>query len=153
MMRKFGNKELIFFGIPFIFDRLFKYLLAAEYIKNQDVTSFLEIYVTYNRGISWGIGGSSDMYQYVALSLIVGMVILGFVWYMRTEKMNSKSYISCLLIMSGAVSNFIDRLWYGGVLDFIRFYWQSYSFPVFNIADVFISIGAVLLFYYNWFDE
>lgn len=153
MMRKFVNIWLPFFVIPFLIDRVTKLLVVWQLVPNQDVTSFLEIYLTYNRGISWGIGSSSSPYHFVLLSALIALVIGAFIWYVRTMQLSKWAYASCLMIMSGALSNFFDRLWYGGVVDFIRFYWNSYSFPVFNMADVFISCGTALLVYFHRVDE
>ena len=153
MMQKSVKRWITFFLIPFLLDRLTKYLIVSEIVPNQDVTSFLEVYLTYNRGISWGIGGSSDLQQFMLVSLLVALVIVGFGWYIRVNKMSQWAYGACLMIMSGAISNFIDRFWYGGVVDFIRFYWGTYSFPVFNIADVFISMGTLFFVYFHWCDD
>lgn len=153
MMQKSVNIWIIFFWIPLLLDRLTKYAVVSEIISNQDITSFLEVYLTYNRGISWGIGGSTEVRQFMLVSLCVALVIVGFAWYIRVNKMNQWAYGACLMIMSGAISNFIDRFWYGGVVDFIRFYFGAYSFPVFNVADVFISVGTLLFVYFQWNDD
>jgi signal peptidase II len=56
--------------------------------------------------------------------------------------------IACLLILAGGISNFCDRLWYGSVIDFIQLHLSDWYFPVFNVADISITLGAIALTYF-----
>lgn len=153
MALKSGSMWVSSFMIPFCIDRLTKYVVLQDIVQNQDITSFLEIYLTYNRGISWGIASTPDSLQFTLVSLLVAAVLSIFVWYIYTHKMNTTSYVAALYVLAGAVSNFLDRLLYGGVVDFIRFHYSVWSFPVFNVADVFITLGTFVLVWFHVFDE
>ncbi len=152
-MLKFVKKAhlhlfLLCFVVPLLIDRLTKYFIVHGIWKSHSVTSVLNIYFTYNRGIAWGIGSNLD-HEYVMLTtVVVASVLFYFAWYLRLVADDHKMLGSCLLILSGGVSNFFDRIWFGGVIDFIQFHWANWFFPVFNIADVCITVGALLLSYF-----
>jgi signal peptidase II len=76
------------------------------------------------------------------MALVVSVVII---LYLIKHKPKSLEKISLLLILAGAIGNVIDRVAYGYVIDFLDFYIFGYDFPIFNIADSCITIGAVLL--------
>ena len=61
--------------------------------------------------------------------------------------------ISLLFISGGAIGNAIDRIYFGGVIDFIDFFLYNFHWPAFNLADVFITIGVILLLFENFFDK
>ena len=74
------------------------------------------------------------------------MGAVGFCLYMMKKNGGQRLFCFALaLIMAGAIGNLIDRLAYGHVIDFLDFYWRGvYRFPAFNVADIGISVGAVL---------
>lgn len=135
------------FFVPFFIDRITKYLVVSDVLFDQTIFSFLNVYETYNRGISWGLGNSDHQGLFVLISGLVATVIIGFCWYVYTIRLQSTALFASLVILSGALSNFIDRLWFGGVVDFIQFHWNQYFFPVFNVADACIFMGTCLLLY------
>ena len=100
-------------------------------------------YLTYvqNTGAGFSMFAQAGMGFFAALTLIalVAMVYMFF-------KTNDSRYQICLsLVFSGAIGNFIDRLLYRYVVDF--FYFKAINFPIFNVADVYVSIAAMLLAY------
>lgn len=118
------------FFVPFFVDRITKYLVVSGLLSDQTICSFLNVYITYNRGISWGVGNSDDQGLFIFISGVVALVILGFCWYVYTMRLRSTALVASLMVLSGAISNFIDRLWFGGVVDFIQCHWGQYFFPV-----------------------
>lgn len=141
------------FLIPLVIDRVTKYGVVTEVIPDQQLFSFLDVYLTYNRGISWGIGNSDHHGQFVFVSLLVAMVLVSFCWFMYKTPMKHVALCASLVVLSGALSNFYDRIRFGGVIDFILFYWRDWWFPVFNMADVFIFCGITVLLYLFFKDE
>ncbi|MDP4182123.1 MAG: signal peptidase II, partial [Bacillota bacterium] len=69
--------------------------------------------------------------------------------HMKTDNKFLKTALT--IILGGAFGNFIDRLFRGSVVDFLQFYFGSYQFPIFNLADSFIVIGTILLMFYMLF--
>jgi signal peptidase II len=77
---------------------------------------------------------------------VISIVVV--VWIVRLLRQHAQQTFFCFalaLILGGAVGNLIDRVAYGYVVDFLDFYWASYHFATFNVADSAISVGAVLL--------
>jgi len=141
------------FVVPFLLDRMTKYLIVSEVWQSQAITSFFNIYFTYNQGIAWSIGSGLDGEYVTLVMLVIAAILVYFAWYMYLVASDRKMLGSCLLILSGGVSNFLDRMWFGGVVDFIQLHLGSWYFPVFNVADVAITIGALCLSYFFLCDD
>lgn len=145
-MSKYVNYLIVFFT-SFFLDRLTKYLIITEFIKPQEVCSYFNIYVTFNRGIAWGIGSDMADWYTTVLYIFIAVLLLYFIYYLKNILYDQILSIACMFILSGGVSNFIDRFWYGAVIDFIQLHWNDWYFPVFNVADISISVGALFLLY------
>ena len=89
--------------------------------------------------------------EYFSLFIIVGILALVFFgFYIHKKSEVSKLEVIYLgVIIGGVIGNLIDRIFYSGVIDYIGFIFGSYYFPVFNIADICIVLGAGLLFLDN----
>jgi len=110
-------------------------------IKNLFSFSYLE-----NRGAAFGIFQN----RLIFLSLITAIVILGVAYFIIKYKPTSKLLkISLALIISGAIGNLIDRIYYKFVVDFIMLHYKDvYYFPTFNVADMLVVLGTALLAIY-----
>lgn len=145
-MLKFVSYSLIFL-FTFVLDRVTKYLVISQVIQDQIVNKFFNIFVTCNRGIAWGIGSElQDVYTKL-LYVFIACVLVYFVYYLKNVWDNKIIATASVFILSGGISNFIDRVWYGSVIDFIQLHWCDWYFPVFNVADVSITIGAVIFIF------
>lgn len=143
----------LFFIVPFLLDRYTKYLVLINVIQSNVVTAFFNFYVTFNRGIAWGIGNELHGTHTIMLNTFIACVLIYFAFYMRHMLHNNYLTVACMLILAGGISNFIDRVWYGSVIDFLQFHWGDWFFPVFNVADISITLGALLLLYGIIFTE
>lgn len=104
----------------------------------------LEFTLSFNRGVAFSM--MADLpHQHLPLFLagFAGLVSLLFVFYMPTGSRLFQAGLGC--IVGGAVGNMIDRINFGGVIDFIHVYYGGWSFPVFNVADIAINIGVGLV--------
>lgn len=144
-------------------DQLTKTYVQTHYALHETVSIMNNwINVTYARnfGAAFGFLDQSDPFfrDIFMLSIppIACMIILIFIYFIKFEtdsinsalinKNNTLQLTSLSSIFGGAISNYIDRLNYGYVIDFIDFHWKiKYSFPTFNIADCAIVTGALLL--------
>lgn len=145
MIKKIKNqyKILIILIILFIIDRTSKYL-ALNKLPGRGVYFFkyLEFKLYTNNGIAWGL----KLPQFIIFSLIIIIIIFLFYFLLQKIKENKNSQIFCLgMIIIGAISNLIDRIIYPGVIDFI----QIGIWPNFNLADTFITIGAIIFIFLN----
>lgn len=108
------------------------------------VLPILDFVLVWNRGISWGLFNNAGYYNamiFSALAVVIS-IVLGLMLRQTQRKLVAWSLG---LIIGGALGNLVDRLRFGGVVDFIYFHWHSYAFPAFNIADAAITFGAGLM--------
>lgn len=105
------------------------------------VTDFLDYVLVWNTGVSYGLLGDLPVW---ALGLVAAIAIVALgIWWWRTPDMLVR--FGLMLVIGGALSNALDRLLYGAVADFFHFHWQDWSFYIFNVADVAITLGVLLL--------
>ena len=97
----------------------------------------------WNEGIAFGLFGFDNPSFYNIITIIIGIVILVILYFIIKTK-NFSAYFY-LMIMGGALGNFSDRIRFSAVPDFIDFHIQDYHWFVFNIADIFISLGVFCL--------
>jgi signal peptidase II len=105
------------------------------------VTDFFDYVLVWNTGISYGLLGDLPLVALGAL-IVIAIVALAFWWWKATAPLVQAGLMLCI---GGALSNAVDRLLYGAVADFFHFHWQAWSFYIFNLADVMISAGVLLL--------
>ena len=92
-----------------------------------------------NEGAAWGVLQGAN-FIFIPLSIIMMVAMIYFI-IKRKEKFLK---VSLAVILGGALGNFIDRVFQGGVTDFLDFYFGSYNFPTFNFADMCITCGTIL---------
>ncbi len=153
MALKFDKIAFIYFISSFLLDRITKYFAVTELWPSQTINQFLNIYLTQNHGIAWGIGTQFHDTYFYFLTLLIASVLFYFMWYTKSIAHHTGMFRACMLILAGGISNFCDRLWYGSVIDFIQLHAADWYFPVFNVADISITIGAIFLIYFALFDE
>lgn len=144
---KFMKKYLPFIIglVVLVLDQLTKSYIVQNYQLNEITTvipNFFDIHYILNTGAAWSILEGQMNLFYVIHSFVIGYVI--YLYY--KEKNGPLWYhIGLMLLMFGAIGNFIDRITNNAVVDFFDFIIFGYDFPIFNIADMAIVIGAGLL--------
>jgi len=109
-----------------------------------ELASFLNVVMTWNRGVSFGIGNGAVPLDPLILSALSGVIVLALIgWLYRVGSPVVRLAVS--LIVGGAIGNIVDRLRYGAVADFIDVHIAGYHWPAFNLADSAITVGAVIL--------
>ncbi|MBT3447069.1 MAG: signal peptidase II, partial [Candidatus Thioglobus sp.] len=99
-----------------------------------------------NYGAAFSFLANEDGWQQYFLVMVSSIASLAIaIWMAKTTKQQVFKLLALSLILSGAVGNLIDRAALGFVIDFIDFHYQTFYFPVFNVADMAISAGVVLL--------
>ena len=150
-MLKYFNKSFLinFFLILSIFclDRFSKIYVINFYEKNygSDLynSKFLDISLIWNEGIAFGLFSFSDKFFYHILSFLIGAVIL-IIIVMLNRSEGLKKY-SLIMILGGALGNFYDRIVFEAVPDFIDFHVENFHWFIFNVSDIFISLGVILM--------
>lgn len=128
-----------------VFDRVHKFVQIDvngwRGGESVSVLPFFDYVLVWNTGISYGL---LDFLPPVALLVVMGaaMALLA-IWWARTDRLFAR--LGLALCLGGAASNAIDRLLYGAVADFFHLHWGAYSFYVFNLADMAITLGVIFL--------
>ncbi len=131
-----------------IFDQISKYY-AVEYLEGCGAVTFIPGILSFryheNAGAAWGIL-SEHRWVFMSVSIVAILGIIVFLFLTRKEKQSPLLKVSLAFFCGGGIGNMIDRFFLGFVIDFLRF--DFIQFPIFNIADSFISIGAALMVLY-----
>ena len=149
MIFKFLSKNfyfsfLIVASIYFL-DRLTK-IYVIQLDKNNlgsDIfnSAYLNIILIWNKGIAFGLLSFNESYLYNILSLIISIIVIILV-VMSLKTQGFKRY-SLLMIVGGALGNLHDRIFFNAVPDFIDFHVGSFHWFIFNVADIFITVGVI----------
>lgn len=118
---------------------------ALRYGDRLNVLPFFDFTLLYNRGAAFSFLADQAGWQrwfFTVLGLGASAFIL---WMMHKNRSQTRLLLALALILSGALGNVIDRIAYGHVIDFLLFYWQSWYYPAFNVADSCITLGAILM--------
>ena len=131
--------------IAAILDQWIKYLVETELAMHVPVSvmPFLALFRTHNPGIAFSMLADLGSVGLIAVTLAVIALIVTIA--LRTDPAQRLAHFGFALIIGGALGNLVDRIWHGYVVDYILFHLPSWSFAVFNLADVFISVGAALV--------
>lgn len=152
-------KNMVFFMIIALIliavDQITKYA-AASILAGADkniIDGFFYFELVHNRGAAFGILSDSRIF-FCTVTIIFGMIILFVNMKLPDKKLYRPLRVTLIILFAGAVGNLIDRIKNGYVIDFIAFDFGKYSFPRFNVADIYVCCAALLLFvltifYYN----
>jgi signal peptidase II len=126
--------------------------LAPAGVPHSVIPGFLNWTLAFNRGAAFNFladGSGWQRWFFVVLALVICAVLL--VWLARTPRRDWRTGLPLGLIVGGALGNLIDRLHAAQVTDFIHVYFRQWDYPVFNVADCGITVGAVLLIVFGMF--
>ncbi len=142
--KSFYINLIIIFSI-FILDRLTKfYVIYLDKISGSSEifsSKFLNIYLIWNKGIAFGLFSFDANNLYNIFTAFICLIILIIVILILKNK-GTKKY-SLLLILGGALGNIFDRIYYKAVPDFIDFHVENFHWFIFNVADIFITLGVI----------
>ena len=125
-------------------------IMLEHSFEDMQLLSFLNIVFVRNTGVSFGMfseWGILGRYFFSIFSIVVGCFLILLAIFSDKKVFR----ISLGLISSGALGNAIDRVYFGGVIDFIDFFIYNLHWPAFNFADIFITLGVVFLLFDNIF--
>lgn len=148
-MFKINFKKILFnftiISLIFFIDRISKnYILKIaeqESLVDIYINSYLNFYLIWNKGIAFGLFSFDQNLIYNFVTLII--VVISIVIIILVIKTNGIERYSFTLVFGGAISNLYDRIYYKAVPDFIDFHIAEYHWFVFNMADIFITLGIV----------
>ena len=139
--------NLVILLIVFVLDRITKlYILKLVEVENSVdlyITSYLNLFLIWNKGIAFGLFSIDESIIYSSITILIGLIIVTIL-YMMLKNNNIQRYFFAL-IAGGALGNLYDRVVYTAVPDFIDLHFYGFHWFVFNIADIFITIGVFCL--------
>ena len=155
---------LLIAGLVIIKDQLIKWLIIVHVYQEHNpnflhwlvqkapqfeeearpVTSFFNLVMVWNRGVSFGMLQTNEAQMVYILSAVALLIAAGFFIWLWNDP-TPMNALCVGLIMGGALANVMDRLRFGAVADFFDFHVAGYHWPAFNIADAAISVGVVLM--------
>ena len=152
------KKHLVDFSIIiiiFLIDRASK-LLIISFPETYEqvgfsVTSFLNFNLIWNEGIAFGLFSFDEKLYYNLLTIFIILVTTVISWLMFKSKGFEK--FCFIMILGGSFGNIFDRIFYSAVPDFIDIHINNFHWFIFNVADIFISIGVILLIVLEFFKK
>ena len=153
------NKKNIFhiFFILFIFllDRISKFIIIHQTNKyehiNFEINSFLTFELIWNKGIAFGMVSLNNQLYYSLLTLFI-VIITIIILILVIKSVGAEKY-GFMMIFGGSIGNIFDRIYYSSVPDFIDIHINNFHWFIFNVADIFITSGVILLIYLEFFKK
>ena len=156
MIKKIFIKNLLTLTIIisiFLIDRFSKiYILNLSELQNGlDIylNPYLNLYLIWNKGIAFGLLSFNQDIIYNIITVLIAIIII-VILYVALKSQGFRKY-SLLLVLSGALGNIFDRIYYSAVPDFIDLHIKNFHWFIFNIADIFITLGVLCLIYEELF--
>ena len=158
-MSNFLNKGLVvnlltilsIFGL----DRLSKVYVISQNEKSLSsdlfVSKYLNINLIYNEGIAFGLLSFEENYIYQIITTIILIIITILLFMIFRSKTKKNEKIGLILVVGGALGNFHDRVIYNAVPDFIDLHVGDFHWFIFNVADIFITVGVICLIFAEMF--
>ncbi|MBL1272825.1 MAG: signal peptidase II [Oceanospirillales bacterium] len=139
----------VFLGLSAVLalaDQAIKWLVqqSMAYGQSIEITSFFNWVHVWNTGAAFSLFANGDGWQryfLIGIAIVVSIVLLKLIRYAR-QPVEALAYS---MVLGGAVGNVIDRILRGYVVDYLDFHWQSWHWPAFNLADILIVSGALII--------
>ena len=147
-MSDYINKKNFFVNlfltiIIFSLDRFSKFYVISQSETNLFISQFLNINLIWNDGIAFGLFSfEKEIYYNVLTGIIILITFIIFWMITKTEKLEKIAFI---MIFGGSLGNIFDRLYYKSVPDFIDIHFNNFHWFIFNVADIFITLGILFL--------
>jgi len=159
IFKKYLNKKfylnLLSILSIFFFDRITKKIVISLDQENFGQSIFLSEYLNisliWNQGVAFGLFSLDNIFTYNIFTFFICIVI--FVIFIMLLKSNGFKKFSLILIFSGGIGNLYDRVFFKGVPDFLDFHIGEFHWFIFNIADIFITLGVIFMILFEIFDN
>ena len=158
ILRNFNKSLIINISLTlliFLIDRISK--IYVIYLDNRLFGSeifsskYLNIILIWNEGIAFGLLSFNHENLYNLLTILIAVIIL-FIGFMIYKSNDIKKYF-LIFILGGALGNIYDRIFFNAVPDFIDFHVNGFHWFIFNVADIFISLGVIFMIFFEIIDN
>ena len=144
------RRNFIYFSIIliiFLADRISKiWMISLSNSRDNstiELLPFINLHLIWNEGIAFGLFSFSESSNYNLLTILILFIILVVLWMVIKTKGVEKYCF--LMVFGGSIGNVYDRLFYSSVPDFIDIYYKNFHWFIFNVADIFITLGVIVL--------
>ena len=155
IVNKKNSLSIFLIFVIFLLDRASKLIMINlannAYEFNIRLSSFLNLNLIWNDGIAFGLFSFNKQIYYNSLTIIIILITVILIWLM--VKSSGLEKIGFAMIIGGSIGNFSDRIYYSSVPDFIDFNFKGFHWFVFNVADIFITLGIIILIYLEVFKK
>lgn len=147
-------KKITFLSfLVILIDQVIKLLVTNNitYLKSITIIpDFFYLTHVHNEGAAWSMFSGNTIFL-----ILIAVMVLFFIYYflLRGKKFDMKDTIIYSLLIGGIIGNLIDRIIFKYVIDYLDFIFGSYSFPVFNFADICIVLSVIILLFYSFKEE
>lgn len=147
-------KKITFLSfLVILIDQVIKLLVTNNitYLKSITIIpDFFYLTHVHNEGAAWSMFSGNTIFL-----ILIAVMVLFFIYYflLRGKKFDMKDTIIYSLLIGGIIGNLIDRIVFKYVIDYLDFIFGSYSFPVFNFADICIVLSVIILLFYSFKEE
>ena len=134
--------------ITFIIDQVSKNYVEKNidfFVSGQNVFDGLNLVYVQNKGVSFGLLSELNI---TFLLGIISLIVSGYIIFLMYKSQRTTELVALSMILGGALGNGVDRINNLYVIDFIDIYYKGFHWPAFNFADSFITVGALIFFYY-----
>ena len=136
--------SLFIISVIFFLDRYTKIFILNNFSDNLFyLNDFINFDLVWNTGISFGLFSSTSNLIYHSITGLIGAIVIFIIYLINKSTFIDKIFFS--MILGGALGNFYDRIAYSAVPDFIDIHYERFHWFTFNIADIFITFGVLLL--------
>ena len=148
------NSKKIFFNFAlilaiFFVDRISKiYIIKISVLESKvDIylTEYLNFYLIWNKGIAFGLFSFNESFIYNSITAII--IIISIIISIMIYKNNGFKNFFLIFVLGGALGNLFDRIYYSAVPDFIDLHYNDFHWFIFNVADIFITLGIICLIF------
>ena len=138
-------KKIILILVTFLLDRFSKFYLLDLEKSGTDIdfyiNPFLNFYLVWNTGIGFGLVSLQANIYYHMVTILIVLINVALLYFLIKSKGSYPYFLA--LILGGSLGNLFDRIYYYAVPDFIDFHIGSYHWFIFNVADIFITVGII----------
>ena len=142
------KKNLVCFFLAILFftlDRITKIKIIDNQLNNNQlyINDFINLDLVWNTGIGFGLLSYNTSFIYNSITALIGFVIIFMIYLLIKSSLIEKFFFT--LVVGGALGNFYDRIIFYAVPDFIDIHYKSFHWFTFNLADIFITVGIIML--------
>ncbi|MGE0009253.1 MAG: signal peptidase II [Candidatus Babeliales bacterium] len=152
-MKRTWRTYLLLFVSTVLCDRLIKWWVMSAGYHGFELSSWFAFTQSLNRGISFSLLSFHSNYYYVVVSLVVSLLWLVLLHYAYRRWRDGYDIVAETVVLAGAFSNLVDRVWYGGVVDYIEISYGGWTWPAFNLADMLIVVGLLVMCIKGYYEE